>query len=48
MRDAALDRDREELLHDFGRRTPATQSLLLGSVAYKVVHLGKVPVLIAR
>jgi len=26
----------------------ATQSLFLGSVAYKVVHLGKVPVLIVR
>ena len=26
----------------------ATESLLLGSVAYKVVHLGKVPVLIVR
>jgi nucleotide-binding universal stress UspA family protein len=26
----------------------ATESLLLGSVAYKVVHLGKVPVLVVR
>ena len=26
----------------------ATESLFLGSVAYKVVHLGKVPVLIVR
>jgi len=26
----------------------ATESLLLGSVAYKVVHLAKVPVLIVR
>lgn len=44
------------LSHELGSRgiamgshgLSATESLLLGSVAYKVVHLGKVPVLVVR